>query len=48
MHYAEIPDYVPVVLPLEGVFYLLTTLRRVDHNCFSRRALDSPPDHLVL
>jgi DnaJ family protein C protein 11 len=22
MHYAEIPDYVPVVLPLEGVFYL--------------------------
>lgn len=26
MHYAEIPDYIPVVLPLEGMFVIISDM----------------------
>lgn len=34
MHYAEIPDYIPVVLPLEGMFIIISENGvYVDVNC---------------
>lgn len=46
MHYAEIPDYVPVVLPLEGAFCHLIAIQAHSNRC-QRATVNFYPDHLV-
>jgi hypothetical protein len=45
MHYAEIPDYVPVVLPLEGMFCSHVIGRRGDDDHCPHLALQITLSH---